>query len=421
MSNDFYTPSLLTRHTLARSSAVNAQLTAIQSGFGLLPGKDKLNQNRWFYYTDGGAANVYTITMSPTLTAYAAGLCVRVYISTTNTGASTLNVDSLGAKAIKRADGSDVEAGDLTAGDIHEFIYDGTAFQMKSMPRSYMSGTASGAANVVAFGALASAADKLGYFTGSGAMALTDLTSFARTLLDDANGSTALTTLGVSSFAQTLLDDADAATARTTLGISTFGSTLLDDADASAARTTLGLGTIATQAADSVNIDGGAIDGTTIGASTAAAGTFTDLTATNLTASGTINFDSADFTAGSVTPTLDGTTGSPSAVGYNGQTGRYVRIGNLMFVHLVLGVTSVTGGSGVGVIGGLPGTPAFTGVTVYSASVGFATGHGAAVVARARYTQTEGGIVLYDNSDTAINLADYATSQVNLSIWYEVT
>ena len=39
---------------------------------------------------------------------------------------------------------------------------------------------------------------------------------------------------------------------------------------ASAARTNLGLGTIATQAADSVNIDGGAIDGVTIGTNTVA-------------------------------------------------------------------------------------------------------------------------------------------------------
>jgi len=53
----------------------------------------------------------------------------------------------------------------------------------------------------------------------------------------------------------------------------------------SAARTNLGLGTIATQALDSVNIDGGAIDGTVIGANAAAAGTFSALTAStaNLT------------------------------------------------------------------------------------------------------------------------------------------
>ena len=76
-----------------------------------------------------------------------------------------------------------------------------------------------------------------------------------------------------------------------TTGANTFGSTditatgisLLGSADASAARTTLGLGTISTQAADSVNIDGGAIDGAVIGANSAAAGTFT-----TINASGTI-------------------------------------------------------------------------------------------------------------------------------------
>ena len=53
----------------------------------------------------------------------------------------------------------------------------------------------------------------------------------------------------------------------------------------SAARTNLGLGTIATQAANSVNIDGGAIDGAVIGANASAAGTFSALTAStaNLT------------------------------------------------------------------------------------------------------------------------------------------
>jgi len=49
----------------------------------------------------------------------------------------------------------------------------------------------------------------------------------------------------------------------------TFAADLLDDADADAARTTLGLGTIATQAANSVNIDGGAVDGITLGTNSA--------------------------------------------------------------------------------------------------------------------------------------------------------
>ena len=60
-----------------------------------------------------------------------------------------------------------------------------------------------------------------------------------------------------------------------TLAIANGGT---NASSASAARTNLELGTIATQAANSVNIDGGAIDGAVIGASTAAAGTFSALT-----------------------------------------------------------------------------------------------------------------------------------------------
>lgn len=176
---------------------------------------------------------------------------------------------------------------------------------------------------------LTTSANKMLYATGPDSYAITDLTVFARSLLDDANASTARTTLGVaigsdvqaydaalasiaglttsankmiyttgsdtyavtdlSAFARTILDDADASAVRTTISaqasdagltsiaglttaankmiyttasdtyavtdLTSFGRSLLDDANASAARTTLGLGSIAVYDVDDIDAD----------------------------------------------------------------------------------------------------------------------------------------------------------------------
>lgn len=89
------------------------------------------------YLVDSGAADAYVVSGDPAYTAYFAGMKMRVKISNVNTGASTLNVDSLGAKNIVQPVNTPLIAGDLLVGAIVELEYDGTNFQLMDHARKF--------------------------------------------------------------------------------------------------------------------------------------------------------------------------------------------------------------------------------------------------------------------------------------------
>lgn len=81
--------------------------------------------------TDTGVANAYSATV-PNVTEYFDGLMVTLKIANSNTGSSTLNINDLGAKPIKKEKDVDLAANDIKAGQYVTFVYDGTNFQMVS-------------------------------------------------------------------------------------------------------------------------------------------------------------------------------------------------------------------------------------------------------------------------------------------------
>jgi hypothetical protein len=73
----------------------------------------------------------YAITFSPALASYTTGLTVRFKADVANTGVCTLNINSLGAKTIKKNVTSDLEDNDILANMIVTVVYDGTNFQLQ--------------------------------------------------------------------------------------------------------------------------------------------------------------------------------------------------------------------------------------------------------------------------------------------------
>ncbi len=87
-------------------------------------------------YTTAGTANAQTVTLAPALATLTAGQMVtfKVGTSLTNTGATTLQVNSLTATAVKYV-GQALTGGELIAGNTYSVMYDGSAYQLISPVR----------------------------------------------------------------------------------------------------------------------------------------------------------------------------------------------------------------------------------------------------------------------------------------------
>lgn len=88
------------------------------------------------YAATSGSANAYLLSFSQALPAYITGMPFFFKASFSNTGAATMNINSLGAKAVKKNVSDDVETGDIIEGKLYMGMYDGTNIVIINIPKS---------------------------------------------------------------------------------------------------------------------------------------------------------------------------------------------------------------------------------------------------------------------------------------------
>lgn len=119
---------------LATQSEANAGTATGGTGASLVVTPDKLaiiNQNNpHTYNTTGGSSNAYTLDLTPNVGSLSAGQIFLIKANHTNTGASTLDIDGIGATAIYKAKGEVIEAGNIQADELYLVAYDGAQFQL---------------------------------------------------------------------------------------------------------------------------------------------------------------------------------------------------------------------------------------------------------------------------------------------------
>ena len=87
------------------------------------------------YDVTTGSSSAYILTLDPIPTSYTAGMIVYIKANHASTGASTIDINSLGAKTILKNGGADaLQVGDIIIDQISAIVYDGTVFQLISLP-----------------------------------------------------------------------------------------------------------------------------------------------------------------------------------------------------------------------------------------------------------------------------------------------
>lgn len=134
--------------TAAGLTASNADNTQLYQAISALIAGGSTNTS---YGTTAGGTTVFTVTTTPTYSSFKVGQLINVKMNATNTGAATLNVNSIGAKSIVDVRGNAIDANSLVINRIYELAWDGTNLVLKSQKQQLLSFAAdTGTANTYA-------------------------------------------------------------------------------------------------------------------------------------------------------------------------------------------------------------------------------------------------------------------------------
>lgn len=148
------------------------------------------------YLTSVSGTDTIVATGPVGMSAYATGQVFRFISAGANTGATTVNINTIGAKAIVKLNGSPLVAGDIPSGAMVSISYDGTSFQLQStLGVSSFSGGATGLTPSTATTGAVTLAGVLGKLNGGTGALTASITFVAR-----AANVVTITTSGVHGF-----------------------------------------------------------------------------------------------------------------------------------------------------------------------------------------------------------------------------
>jgi hypothetical protein len=140
----YVSPTDIVAATLAKSANINTLDAAVETAFALLPDETKMKRGTVSYAVGTGAANVYLVDLPYTPSGYVDGLRLCFKPPASNTGAVTINVNSLGVKSVRLPSSDALGANDIIVGVPVEIIYSSTTgyFHLLNSFSAYISAVA---------------------------------------------------------------------------------------------------------------------------------------------------------------------------------------------------------------------------------------------------------------------------------------